>query len=345
MNHKFLSALFVCVLILSLFVAGCDRKEDNSPLPAAPSSVSSTAPVAAISDGQNTGSSVLPKAEPDESATPSERSESDLQILVEADGNQITFQLNGSAAAQDFYDQLPLSTWIENYGNNEKIFYPPDTLNVADTPMAEKASAGTLAYYEPWGDVVFFYGNHEGAAGLYELGQTISGTEEIENLTGEILISRLEGNDDRSAAASESSAAPAGQQPSQNTPVQQEPMEVDTEMKLYVQVGDSVFTATLEDNTAVDAFVEMMKNGSVVIQMRDYSGFEKVGSLGTSLPTSDRQTTTQSGDIVLYTGNQIVVFYGSNSWSYTRLGRIDDLTGWEEALGSGDVSVSFSLSQ
>ena len=116
-----------------------------------------------------------------------------------------------------------------------------------------------------------------------------------------------------------------------------------TEMKMTVQVGESTFTATLEENAAVDALVEMMEHGSVTIQMSDYAGFEKVGALGSSLPTSNRQTTTQAGDIVLYQGNQIVLFYGSNSWSYTRLGKIDDLTGWTEALGGGDVSVTFSL--
>ena len=114
-------------------------------------------------------------------------------------------------------------------------------------------------------------------------------------------------------------------------------------MKMAVQIGESVFTATLEDNAAVDALVKMMENGPVTIQMSDYAGFEKVGALGTSLPTSNSQTTTQAGDIVLYQGNQIVMFYGSNSWSYTRLGTIDDLTSWTEALGSGDVSVTFSL--
>ena len=116
-----------------------------------------------------------------------------------------------------------------------------------------------------------------------------------------------------------------------------------TEMKMTVQVGESTFTATLEENAAVDALVEMMEHGSVTIQMSDYAGFEKVGALGSSLPTSNRQTTTQAGDIVLYQGNQIVLFYGSNSWSYTRLGKIDDLTGWTEALGGEDVSVTFSL--
>ena len=114
-------------------------------------------------------------------------------------------------------------------------------------------------------------------------------------------------------------------------------------MNMNVQVGDAVFSATLEENEAVTAFVEMMREGSVVIQMSDYSGFEKVGPLGTSLPASNSQTTTHAGDIVLYNGNQIVIFYGSNSWSYTRLGHIDDLTGWEEALGNGDVTVTFSL--
>lgn len=113
--------------------------------------------------------------------------------------------------------------------------------------------------------------------------------------------------------------------------------------KMTLQIGNSSFTATLENNAAVDAFVEMMRDAPVVISMSDYSGFEKVGSLGTSLSADDRQTTTHAGDIVLYNGNQIVIFYGSNSWSYTRLGTIDDLSGWEDALGSGDVTVAFSL--
>ena len=123
----------------------------------------------------------------------------------------------------------------------------------------------------------------------------------------------------------------------------QDNMEENKVENMNVQVGDVVFSATLEKNEAVSALVEMMRESPVVIQMSDYSGFEKVGPLGTSLPASNSQTTTQAGDIVLYNGNQIVIFYGSNSWNYTRLGYIDDLTGWEEALGRGDVTVIFSL--
>lgn len=119
--------------------------------------------------------------------------------------------------------------------------------------------------------------------------------------------------------------------------------EEETDMKINVDVGGESFTATLENNAATAALVDMLESGSLVIEMSDYAGFEKVGSLGTRLPSSNRQLTTNSGDIVLYNSSQIVIFYGSNSWSYTLLGRIDDLTGWAEALGSGDVTVTFSL--
>ncbi len=113
--------------------------------------------------------------------------------------------------------------------------------------------------------------------------------------------------------------------------------------KMKVQAGGSSFTATLESNPAVDALIEMMKDGPVVIQMSDYSGFEKVGPLGASLPVSNSRITALAGDIVLYNANQIVMFYGSNTWRYTRLGRIDDLSGWEDALGSGDVKITFTI--
>ena len=76
-------------------------------------------------------------------------------------------------------------------------------------------------------------------------------------------------------------------------------------------------------------------------------GFEQVGSIGQSLPRNDAQTTTASGDIVLYSGNQIVIFYGSNSWSYTRLGHITDKTTQEMAalLGNGDIEITISSKQ
>ena len=110
-----------------------------------------------------------------------------------------------------------------------------------------------------------------------------------------------------------------------------------------IQIGDYKFTATLEKTAAANELFQMLEDAPLVLELDDYSGFEKVGPLGKSLTRSDKQTTTQKGDIVLYNGSNIVMFYGSNSWSYTRLGKIDDLTNWEEALGSGSVTVTLRL--
>lgn len=114
-------------------------------------------------------------------------------------------------------------------------------------------------------------------------------------------------------------------------------------MKMNIQVNGETFLVTLEHNKAVDELAALLKQGSITLHLNDYAGFEKVGPLGYSLSANDKQTTTQAGDIVLYQGNQIVIFYGSNAWSYTRLGRVDDLTGWKEALGRKDVQVTLTL--
>ncbi len=135
-------------------------------------------------------------------------------------------------------------------------------------------------------------------------------------------------------------AAAQGEQPGQSSPGGGQEEE---SMKLRLQVGQTAFAVTLGDTNAARALAQRLARGPLELLLRDYAGFEKVGALGFSLPASDRQTTTGPGDIVLYQGNQIVLFYGSNSWSYTPLGRVDDLTGWADALGGGDVQITLSL--
>lgn len=116
-------------------------------------------------------------------------------------------------------------------------------------------------------------------------------------------------------------------------------------MTIQLQVNGRTFAATLEQNEAARALAQRLAESPLTLRLQNYGGFEKVGPLGESLPASDSQTTTHAGDIVLYQGDQIVLFYGSNSWSYTRLGRVNDLTGWADVLGSGDVTVTFSLAE
>ena len=113
---------------------------------------------------------------------------------------------------------------------------------------------------------------------------------------------------------------------------------------ITLQIGDDAVAVEWEENDSVNALTELVKDEPLTVQMSMYGGFEQVGSLETSLPRDDVQTTTQAGDIVLYSGNQIVVFYGSNSWAYTRLGRITDKTAEElaELLGNGNVTLTLS---
>lgn len=126
------------------------------------------------------------------------------------------------------------------------------------------------------------------------------------------------------------------------SPESKEDTTVDTHT-FYLTVEGVTFPATFADNQGAEALADLLTDGPLTLSLEDYGSFEKVGSLGQSLPTSNTHITTQSGDIVLYQGNQIVLFYGSNAWSYTRLGQVTDLTGWQEALGHGDVTVTFSL--
>jgi len=131
------------------------------------------------------GSARIEKNKPNASET-----NKTMQISVKANGKTTVFELNNSPAARDLYAQLPLSIKVENYSNNEKIFYPPEKLNTSDTPQAD-AQAGTLAYYAPWGDVVMFYGRFGSAAGLFELGHAISGSEYIRGMSGTIQIEKV----------------------------------------------------------------------------------------------------------------------------------------------------------
>ena len=112
--------------------------------------------------------------------------------------------------------------------------------------------------------------------------------------------------------------------------------EEEKDMKL--SIGETVVPVTWEENASVEALGELLP---LTIQMSMYGGFEQVGAIGADLPRSDAQTTTAAGDIVLYSGNQIVIFYGSNAWAYTRLGHVD-LSQEEMAglLGNGDVTVT-----
>ena len=123
--------------------------------------------------------------------------------------------------------------------------------------------------------------------------------------------------------------------------------EADTEEEtaMTLIIDDTEVSVEWEDNASVEALRALASERPLTIDMSMYGGNEQVGPIGTRLPRSDTQTVTEAGDIVLYAGNQLVIFYGSTSWAYTRLGRITDLSASElrDLLGNGDVTVTVSL--
>lgn len=117
--------------------------------------------------------------------------------------------------------------------------------------------------------------------------------------------------------------------------------------KMYITIDGVSQSVTLYNNTAAQALVARLQNGNVTVTLNSSGGFEIWGALGFSLPASNEQITAQPGDVILYNGSNICLFYGSNSWSYTRLGHIDGLS--ESALrsflkaGESNISVTLSL--
>ena len=114
---------------------------------------------------------------------------------------------------------------------------------------------------------------------------------------------------------------------------------------IKIKVNNEVLNVKLEKNLSTETLVQKLKQGDITVNTHMYGGFEQVGSLGFSLPREDTNIITKSGDIMLYQGNQITLFYGSNSWSYTKLGEVTNKSNDElkNILGNGDVTLVLSI--
>lgn len=291
----FLSCLCLCITI------GCDTQE-------------------------NTENSNVKKEE--------ETKQAEMQIVVEGqEGHQVIFQLHASKAAQTLYDQLPITIEVENYSDNEKIFYPKEALDTSDAQLS-KGPAGTLAYYEPWGNVVMYYGNCNGADGLYGLGEAVDGVEQIKHLSGSITIRKLE---------------PASQQGTEDHAVKQQheekQKESDAMHQLNIIIEDTTFSASLYDNEAAHAFMDVLP---ITLTMNDLHSNEKYYYFDASFPSAAQPVSNiQAGDIKLFGNDCLVLFYKDfpTSYSYTSLGKIEDAQGLLEAVGTGSVTVRFEKAE
>ena len=185
---KFLYSIFVGMMILTL--SACGTGDAGQSVESTPETLSET----------GTSSAVLEQSEYSESLEVSSVDEvsSDIdiaeepentfrQISVQFGENTVVYELNDGTAADSLYEQLPLTIEVEDYSTNEKIFYPPQPLDTNNSPLAQ-SGAGTLAYYEPWGDIVFFYGDYNENPSLFELGQAVSGGDLVSGMSGTITI-------------------------------------------------------------------------------------------------------------------------------------------------------------
>lgn len=132
----------------------------------------------------------------------------------------------------------------------------------------------------------------------------------------------------------------------QKEPVETSEKERET-VKIQITVKNINLIAIPEDNSSAEAFITLLQEHPVTIQMTDYAGMEKVGPLGTDLPKNDTQIKVDAGDVILYQGNQITIYYGTNTWNFTRLAVIEDCSRESllEILGTGDVEVTFSIAE
>ncbi|MCD8154539.1 MAG: hypothetical protein LUF78_07640 [Clostridiales bacterium] len=116
-------------------------------------------------------------------------------------------------------------------------------------------------------------------------------------------------------------------------------------MNIKVTVNGTTLTAQMENNSSADALCEKLKEENIIVHMKDYANFEKVGPLGSRLPSNDRQYTTKPGDIILYMGDQLVFYYDKNTWNFTKLGEFQNVTkaDLKKLFGKGDITAELSL--
>lgn len=156
------------------------------------------------------------------------------------------------------------------------------------------------------------------------------------------------------AASWEQTGAPVGAasvekaEPEKAPAEEAQPQEEEETMEsdcFYITAGGTTFAADFADNSSAQALQALLEQGNLTLTMSDYGDFEKVGSLGTQLPRNDEQITTGPGDVILYQGSSITIYYDTNTWNFTRLGKIRNVTREDllAALGEGDVEVTFSL--
>lgn len=224
---------------------------------------------------------------------------------------------------------------------------------LAGEPEVSGASAFSDVPAGQWYSSAILWANREGVVNGYGgdlFGPNDNVTQEqmaliLNRYVGQSVTGDIPGFSGGADQATRAQVAAALQNAARIDPNNTDNKQVET---MYIQVSgakQAVWTAKLADNSSAAALRKLLQQGDLSLSLQDYGSFEKVGAIGSELPANDEQITTEAGDLILYQSNQLVMFYGSNSWSYTRLGKIQGVTQAEmrEILGSGNVSITLTL--
>ena len=128
-----------------------------------------------------------------------------------------------------------------------------------------------------------------------------------------------------------------------NKPIYQKNIKKEESEAMLLEVNGYTFEVELENNTSAKALKEYVSKEKRTLSLDDYGNFEKVGNLGITLPRNDETITTKEGDLILYLGNKLCLYYNQNTWDFTKLGHIKDTTHLKEVLGKGSVQVTLLM--
>ncbi len=324
--------VFICLTLCALTAAGCSQTESGSSPP-----VPTTAPASSPAESQ-------PKSSPE--SAPEAESAASLTVNFGDQGAPFTLHLYDNDTAAAIARHVGTADWrlpiyhYDDYENWEVMQYYdiPSRYEVPSNPESVTSEKAGEVYYSEPNRIVLFYGDAQ-VSGEYTPVGYFDATEDFISAVENNPV--LEGWGNKIVQIAPGSNEPEVSQTSVITTEEQEEINM-----INLQIGEQHLTAELADNSSAQAFAELLSQGPVAIQMSDYGSFEKVGPLPASLPENNQQITTEPGDIILYRGNSITVYYDVNTWNFTRLGRVRGVTQQElkDILGEGDVEITFSLS-
>lgn len=333
--------LFIIATLCALVLAGCSQNEKHTP--------SSTPTLSSSESSTEENSTATPTPAPDTAST----SATALTVNFGDQGQPFTLHLYDNDTAAAIARHVGTADWrlpiyhYDDYENWEVMQYYdiPSRYEIPSNPEnVTSEKAGEVYYSEP-NRIVLFYGDAEVSAEYTPVGY-FDVTDEFIRAVEDNPV--LEGWGNKIVLISPGAEEPDVSNTSVliDTPVETENKELEESNMMNLQIGEQTLTAELAGNTSAQAFAELLREGPVTVQMHDYGNFEKVGPLPTSLPENNEKITTEPGDIILYQGNSITVYYDENTWNFTRLGKVQEVTGQElrEILGAGDVEITFSLS-